>query len=81
MEPPSSELLARRPLLKLALTADPQLEKYLIAEKGFWQKLDHLWLNAYTSIWEPYENAVSAESPSDRFKESKRRWFAKPKST
>jgi hypothetical protein len=47
-------LITERPLLKLALSGSPEVERYIKAEKDFWSTLDDMRLKAYAKAWIPY---------------------------
>jgi hypothetical protein len=47
-------LISERPLLKLALSGSPEVERYIKAEKDFWSTLDDMRLKAYAKAWIPY---------------------------
>jgi hypothetical protein len=51
-------LLLERPLLQLALDGNPELKRYLKAEKNFWSTLDDLRLKTYERAWTPYGEIV-----------------------
>src|SRR5208282_1434247 len=47
-------LITERPLLKLAISGSPEVERYIKAEKDFWSTLDDMRLKAYEKAWIPY---------------------------
>jgi hypothetical protein len=57
----SDALIYERPILQLALDGNPELERYIIAEKGFWVRLDDLRLSTYEKAWAPYGRAIQEQ--------------------
>ena len=49
-----SELMSRRPVLRLAAQGDPRLAPALWAEQLFWQELDRVRLDVYENALRPY---------------------------
>ena len=52
--PIPAEFLAERPLLKLAQSDPQELERHLLGERIYWQKLDALRQEKYLAAWVPY---------------------------
>ena len=53
-----AEMLSLRPVLQLAVNADPRLRQALLAERHFWQELDRLRIRVYRSALRPYVLAM-----------------------
>jgi hypothetical protein len=56
--PIPAELLAVRPVLKLAATSDSKLRLALLAERRFWQELDRLRIRIHRAALRPYVVAI-----------------------
>jgi len=55
-------LVYERPILQLAIDGNPELERYIKAEKEFFTQLDNSRLLTYETAWIPYGTALHKES-------------------
>ena len=55
-------LLDERPILQLAIDGNPELARYIKAEKEFWTRLDAVRLKTYADAWKPYGAAAQNQS-------------------
>jgi hypothetical protein len=55
---PGHEILTERPVLKLAVEADPRLARAMQTEVDFWSNLDRIRLEVYRNAAKSYARAV-----------------------
>ncbi len=63
--PCPGELVARRPLLELAVTNDPRLKQAVRVEQEFWHELDRQRMLVYQRAVRPYASAIRQDSLPD----------------